>query len=64
MAQCPSVDLDSLLIQLRPQVSTKWYEFGEVAGIEKEALDKIAEQCPPDQEQCIVEQFDYWLRRV
>ena len=55
----PSVNLDNLLIQLRPQVGTKWYQFGEAAGIEKEALDKIAE-CPPDQ--CIVELFDYWLR--
>ena len=57
---CPSVNLDNLLIQLRPQVGPKWYEFGEAAGIEKEALDKIAEQCPPDQ--CIIELFDYWLR--
>ena len=57
---CPSVNLDSLLIQLRPQVGPKWYQFGEAAGIEKEILDKLAEQCPPDQ--CIVELFDYWLR--
>lgn len=45
---------------MRPQVSCKWYQFGEAAGIEKEALDKIVEQCHPDQ--CIVELFDYWLR--
>ena len=58
---CPSVNLDNLLIQLRPQVGPKWYQFGEAAGIFKDALDKIAEQCPlPDQ--CIVELFDYWLR--
>ena len=57
---CPPVNLDSLLIQLRPQVSTKWYQFGEAAGIEKDVLDKIAKQCPSDQ--CIIELFDYWLR--
>jgi hypothetical protein len=57
---CPSVNLDNLLIQLRPQVGPKWYQFGEAAGIEKDTLDKITEQCPPDE--CIVELFDHWLR--
>ena len=47
------------MIQLRPQVGPKWYQFGEAAGMPKDALDKIAEQCPP--EECIVELFDYWL---
>lgn len=47
-------------MQLRPQVGPKWYEFGEAAGIEKEALGKIAEECPPDQ--CVTEMFDYWLK--
>ena len=55
-----SVNLDSLLIQLRLQITPKWYEFGEAAGIEKEVLDKFAKQCSP--EECIVEMFDYWLR--
>ena len=45
---------------MRSQVGPKWYQFGEAAGIEKEVLDKFAEQCPPDE--CIVELFDYWLR--
>ncbi|MCG8624073.1 MAG: hypothetical protein MJE68_19035 [Proteobacteria bacterium] len=46
---------------MRPQVGPKWYQFGEAAGIEKEALDKITEQCQiPDE--CIVELFDHWLR--
>ena len=57
---CPSVNLDNLLIQLQPQVGPKWYQFGEAAGIEKEVLDELAEQCPPDE--CIIELFDYWLR--
>ena len=57
---CPPVNLDSLLVQLRPQVGPKWYQFGEAAGIENDALDKFVEQCAP--EECIVELFDYWLR--
>ena len=55
-----SIDLDTLLIQLRPQVGPKWYQFGEAAGIEKEVLDKYASNCAP--EECIVEVLDYWLR--
>ena len=54
------VDLDKLLIQLRPQVGSKWYQFGEAAGIEKEVLDNYAKSCPP--EDCIIEILDYWLR--
>ena len=57
---CPPLNLDSLLVQLRPQVGPKWYQFGEAAGIENNILDKFAAQCLP--EDCIVELFDYWLR--
>ena len=55
-----SIDLDKLLIQLCPQVGSKWYQFGEAAEIEKEVLDSYAKSCPP--EDCIIEMFDYWLR--
>ena len=55
------VNLDNLLIQLKPYVTPKWYEFGEAVGIEKEVLDKFAEQCSP--EDCIIEMLDYWLRQ-
>ena len=55
-----SIDLDKLLIQLRPQVSPKWYQFGEVAGMDKEVLDNYAQNCAPDD--CIIEVLDYWLR--
>ena len=55
-----SVDLDKLLIQLRRQVGSKWYQFGEAAGIEKEVLDNYAKNCTP--EDCIMEMLDYWLR--
>ena len=49
-----------LLIQLRPQVASRWYQFGEAAGIQKEVLDNFASNCTP--EDCIVEMLDYWLR--
>ena len=55
-----SINLDNLLIQLRVQVTPKWYQFGEAVGIQKEVLDNCAKHCPP--EECIVEMFDYWLR--
>ena len=48
------------MIQLRPQVTLKWYQFGEAAGIKKEILDNFARQCSPDD--CIVEMLDFWLR--
>ena len=55
-----SIDLDKLLIQLKPQVSPKWYQFGEAARIEKEVLDNYARNCAADD--CIIEVLDYWLR--
>ena len=56
----PSVNLDSLLIQLRPQVATDWYQFGQAAGIEIDILKGFSRNCSPDE--CIVETLDYWLR--
>jgi hypothetical protein len=56
----PSVNLDSLLIQLRPQVSAKWYQFGVAAGIKKAVLDSLSKNCSPND--CIIEILDYWLR--
>ena len=53
------VDLDSLLIQLRSQVTPKWKEFGLVLGIATEVLDKYSSYSP---DECIVEVLDYWLR--
>ena len=54
------VNLDNVLIQLRPQVTIKWRQFGETVGIEKEVLDSCAKTCSP--EDCIIEMLDYWLR--
>ena len=56
-----SVNLDNLLIQLKPQMTSKWFEFGVAAGIERKELEKFAEQCSPDE--CIVEVLDLWLRK-
>ena len=54
------INLDALLIQLRKHVTSKWYEFGEAAGIKREVLDNFAENCTPDD--CIIEMLDFWLR--
>ena len=54
------VDLNNLLIQLRQQVSPKWYQFGDAIGVKKEILNRIAEYCFP--QECIVEMLDHWLR--
>lgn len=52
-------NLDSLLVQLRIQVTPKWYQFGVAIGIDKETLDRYSTY-PSDE--CIVEVLDYWLR--
>ena len=53
------LNLDNLLLQLRSRVATKWYQFGQAAGVPKQVLEKCMGY-PADQ--CIVEVFDYWLR--
>lgn len=53
------MNLDTLLISLRSQVTPLWYQFGLAAGIDKEILDKYHEYPP---EVCIVEVMDHWLR--
>ena len=54
-----AVDLDSLLIHLRSEVTPKWRQFGEAVGISEEILKEYSNYPP---EECIVEVFDYWLR--
>ena len=54
-----SLTLDSLLIQLRPQVTPIWYQFGVALGIPEEVLNNCVGY--PDEE-CIVEVLDHWLR--
>lgn len=54
------VNLDNLLIQLRPQVSSKWYQFGEAVKIDKNVLDNYSRHCKQDD--CLIETMDYWLK--
>lgn len=54
-----TLDLDTLLIQLRSEVTLKWREFGLAVGLAEELLDKYSTSPP---EECIVEVLDVWLR--
>ena len=47
------------MIQLRSEVTPKWYQFGEIIGIEKKVLDKYQQYSP---EQSLIEILDNWLR--
>ena len=51
--------MDTLLIQLKSEVTTRWYSFGEAIGLKKEELEKFTTYTP---EQSIIEMLDYWLR--
>ena len=52
------MDLDSLLIQLKPQVLTKWKQFAEAVG-----LSNIVKQLSQySDDECIVEVFDQWFK--
>ena len=53
------LNLDTLLIQLKAEVTPKWYQFGEAVGMDKKTLNKYWEY--PDS-QCIIEVLDFWLR--
>ena len=52
-------NLDTLLIQLRSQVTSKWYELGLAVGMESATLDKLSKY---PSEQCMVEVLDRWIR--
>ena len=52
-------NLDSLLNQLSPQVTSKWYELGLVIGIDTEILDEYSRHPP---RLCLVEVLEHWLR--
>lgn len=52
------INLDSLLIQLKPAVSDKWYQFGKAIGTKQELLDRCTQLQP---EQGLVEILDDWL---
>ena len=53
------LNLDSLLIQIKPEVTPNWYKFGEAIGVD----DKVLDRCVPyPPEESIVEVCDHWLR--
>ena len=54
-----SLDLDTLLIQLRSEVTLRWREFGLAVGIAEDLLETYSKYPP---EECIVEVLDVWLR--
>ena len=54
-----TLNLDNLLIQIREEVTPKWYQFGLAIGINKETLNQFSNFTP---EECIVEITDLWLR--
>lgn len=53
-----NLNLDSLLIQLRAQVTPKWYEFGTAIGMPAELLNQYSSY-PRDE--CLIEILNYWL---
>ena len=53
-----NLNLDSLLIQLRVQVTPKWHEFGTVIGMPGDLLDQYSSY-PPDER--LIEVFKCWL---
>ena len=55
-----TLNLDSLLIQIRDEVTPKWYQFGLAIGINQETLDELFLNFSPDE--YIVELLDLWLR--
>ena len=53
------LNLDSLLIQLKPEVTSKWEQFASVVGLSQEVIIDLS-NCGPDER--MVEMLDYWLR--
>ena len=53
------LNLDSLLIQLKPEVTSKWELFARVVGLSQEVIKDLS-NCGPDER--MVEMLDYWLR--
>lgn len=54
-------DLNCLMLTLKGStVSLKWYSFGLALGVPKDFLENLKEH--PDNNNCLVEVLDYWLR--
>lgn len=53
------LNLDTLLIQIKDDITPIWYQFGEALKIDKEVLDKYSKYSP---ENSMIEMLDQWLR--
>ena len=53
-----SLNLDSLLIQLRVQVTPKWHQFGIAIGMPEDLLQQYSSY-PADER--LIEVLNYWL---
>ena len=53
-----SLNLDSLLIQLRVQVTPKWHQFGAAIGVPEDLLQQYS-NFPADER--LIEVLNYWL---
>ena len=54
-----TLNLDTLLIQVKAAATSRWYQLGEALGIQKESLDRYSSRSP---EESILEMLDQWLR--
>ena len=53
--------VDSLLIQLRTDVTQKWYQFGLAVGISQDVLNDLNAQFTSS-EKCLIEVLSFWLK--
>ena len=51
--------MNSLLIFLKGQVTSKWYQFGLALGVPRNMLDQLTDY---SEEDSLVELLDYWLK--
>lgn len=54
-----SLHLDNLLIKVRDQVSSHWYQFGLAIGVPDDIMEQLKDYSEMDG---LVEVLDYWLR--
>ena len=54
-----SLNLDTLLIQIRRAVTSRWYQLGKALEVDKDVLERCTNYPP---EENIVEILDQWLR--
>lgn len=54
-----TVNLDTVLIQIKNHIIPMWYQFGEAVCVPKEVLNELSKY-PADES--VVEVVDYWLK--